>query len=401
VQRDTSKFSTQTTVHTRWLTALCLVAACGGDPDGAAPGGDDDDQGGSSQVEDGGSASGDARTNGSDSDGGSGSGSAGGDSGGSGAGSAGGDSSTSQGPMNSCDVQVVRATQAVPDMLVVLDRSSSMLPDGNDQKTDRWAGSVSAVVDVTRAFDERVNFGLVTYPGPQATGKRGDPNACSTGALRVGIDEKRGGAIASTLSMTRPGGYTPTAATLREVAKVFAMREIGDQNVVAPRYIMLVTDGDPNCANGTSSPLSNDPIARQQTIDAIAELTKSGVQTFVVGYQTGTTDFAATLDQMATAGGTGQSKHRSVESGADLTAVFEDIAGRAVSCSYTLEAPVDDHDFVVVTVNGKKRDYQAPNDGWSLGPDHQTVTVTGAACDEVRKGATFGVQVVCEQQFYQ
>lgn len=395
MQRDPSKFSTQTIVHTRWLTALCLVAACGGDPDGAATAGDDDDdQGGSAQVQDGGASSGDAGASGS----GGGSTS---DGGGSGSGSPGSDGGGSQGPSNSCDVQIVRATQAVPDMLVVLDRSSSMLPDGNDQGADRWAGSVSAVVDVTRAFDERVNFGLVTYPGPQATGKRGDPNACSTGALRVGIDANRGDTIASTLGMTRPGGYTPTAATLREVAKVYAMREVGDQTVVAPRYILLVTDGDPNCANGTSSPISNDPVARQQTIDAIAALTKSGVQTFVVGYQTGTTDFAATLDQMASAGGTGQSKHRSVESGADLTAVFEDIAGRAVSCSYTLEAPVEDHDYVVVTVAGKKRDYQAPNDGWSLGPDNQTVTVTGAACDEVRKGATFSVQVVCEQQFYQ
>lgn len=378
-------------IRSRWLAALCLAAACGGDPDGAEVGGDNNNNDNGNVRGEDAAAGGDAGTD---------AGAVDSDSGGSGSGH-GGDSDGSTQPTNGCDVHVVRATQAVPDMLVVLDRSGSMAPDGNDQGTDRWGGSVSAVVDVTRAFDERVNFGLLTYPGPQATGRRNDSNACAQGALRVSVDANRGDAIESALDMTRPGGYTPTAATLREVATVFAQREIGDQTVVAPRYVMLVTDGDPNCANGTSSPISADPVARQQTIDAIAALTKSGVQTFVVGYQTGTTNFAATLDRMAAAGGTGKSQHRSVESGADLTAVFEDIAGRAVSCSYTLEAPVDNHDYVVVTVDGKKRDYQSPDDGWSLGPDSQTVTVTGAACDAVRKGATFGVQVVCEQQFYQ
>lgn len=304
--------------------------------------------------------------------------------------------------VNGCEPHVVQASTAIPDMLIVLDRSASMAPDGNTQRTDRWAGSVDAVTEVTLAFDDRIHFGLMTFPGPQASGGgRGDNgrNVCATGSSQVDIAGDTGPEVARALEATSPGGYTPTAATLREALAVIGDVGLADQTVVPPKYVLLVTDGDPNCASGPGGPVSNDPVARMQTIDAITALANAGVQTFVVGYQTGSSEFASTLDDMAAAGATGEREHRSVESGRDLTDTFEDIAGRALSCSYKLAAPVDDASFVLVKVAQQARDYRNTDDGWTLGPDMQTVTLTGAACDAVRDGSAFSVQVVCEPQF--
>jgi hypothetical protein len=302
--------------------------------------------------------------------------------------------------VNDCAAHTVKASRAKPDMLIVLDRSASMAPEGNPSRTDRWTGSVDAVTEVTSEFDDRISFGLMTFPGTQGGGGRGGA-VCTPGMMNVNIGPERGDEIGGALAGMGPGGYTPTASTLQEAAKVIGSAEFSDQTVVPPKYVLLVTDGDPNCSAGGLGPTTEDPVARQATIDAIKALTNAGVQTFVVGYQTGSSNFAATLDQMAAAGGTGQMKHRSVESGADLTKAFEDLAGRAVSCSYKLEAPVADASFVRVSVDKKPRMFQNISDGWTLGPDKQTVTLVGAACDAVRKGSTFTVQVVCEPEFVQ
>lgn len=53
--------------------------------------------------------------------------------------------------------------------------------------------------------------------------------------------------------------------------------------------------------------------------------------------------------------------------------------------------------MVLVTVGGRQRNFNQSNDGWTLGADNQTVTLTGAACDDVRNGMLFMVTVTCDQ----
>lgn len=310
-------------------------------------------------------------------------------------------------PVDDCKKQDVLSQRATPDMLIVLDKSASMTPQGNETGTDRWRGSVDAVVEISKQFQDKVRFGLMTYPAAGGGGRGGGGGGggggldlaagCNTGALDIPVAVKNGDAIASSLGGMHPSGYTPTAATLTAALDVIGGAGFNDQRLVAPKYVLLVTDGDPNCSDGRGPGLGGaDQAAREATIAAIEELTKAGVRTYVVGYQTANTSFAEQLDRMAAAGGTGETQHHSVASGKDLSSQFEKIASRAVSCSYMLGNPVDDPSFVLVTANGKSREYGNLDNGWTLGPDMQTVTLTGAACDEIQKGGSFSVQVVCE-----
>ena len=313
------------------------------------------------------------------------------------------------GDVDVCGKHSIRAGAATPDMLVVLDRSGSMAPGGNETRTDRWSGSRDAVVQVTTDFDDSINFGLMTFPANSGMGGGRDNDqldiatSCGAGTINVDVEPNAGDDIRNALSPMRAAGYTPTAATLEAALAVIGEPQVSDQAVTSPKYVLLVTDGDPNCSadfegvggGGGGGLAAIDPRARMETIAAIEKLTDAGVRTFVVGFQTGQSSFADQLDMMAAAGGTGETKHHSVESGADLAKVFAELAGRAKSCSFQLSSSVDPT-FVLVTVGKKPRKFGSQADGWVLSVDQKTVTLTGTACTDAQKGDLFEVEVQCE-----
>jgi Mg-chelatase subunit ChlD len=305
-------------------------------------------------------------------------------------------SATGSGPyqLDACQEHVAQGASATPDMLIVLDRSGSMNPDNNDQMSDRWGGSRSALQQVTAAFDDRVNFGLMTFPGPgSGGGGRGQDN-CSTGVLNVPVGPNTGEAIGMTLQGMNAEGRTPTTLALQEALRVLGAVMTGPDQLTIPKYVLLVTDGDPNCS-GMAGSRNVDDVARTQTIAAIDALRMAGIKTFVVGYQTASSSFVDQLDRMAQAGGTGATSHRSVENGDDLAATVAELAKKAVSCSYQLEAAVADPTRVLVSVGATPRN-RAQADGWQLEADNRTVTLLGGACEELQQGKVFKVEVKCE-----
>lgn len=359
----------------------CLLLACGSDP--AAQG-----EGLPSTPFDAGSAgSADAAA----------SGAPGGGTGSMGSGAAGGTQGGGvvipPGPNTPCESFVADGTPTTPDMLIVLDRSGSMNPDNNDDNTDRWGGSRTALIEVTQMFDDQVRFGLMTFPGV-APGGGGGNAECAPGNLDVPIALNAGPTIAMTLQGMDADGRTPTAAALQAALPIVSVQAAPDE--VAPsKYVLLVTDGDPNCSGGGRGG-GRDDAARMQTIQAIQALTAANVKTFVVGYQTAGTDFAEQLDRMAAAGGTGATTHISVDSGAGLRDTISQIASKLVSCTYQLKNPVADPSKVLVTVAGRPRNLNNAADGWRLEGDRRTVTLVGSACQDVQAGAVFSVQVTCE-----
>lgn len=363
----------------RWIGSSCVALACGCGPLGTVPNRPADDAAASASTGDPPASAEVGPSTGS------------------------GDAGTSVASMTAsgglCERRTVQAQRITPDMLIVLDRSLSMAPDANDTSTDRWDGAVAAINQTAAAFDGKIDFGLMTFPAfdsrqlSRASGSATVEVQCPTGALDVELGPSRAAQIAETLEGLLPGGSTPTGPTLlaaldvlRAAAKLYA-------GVLAPRYVLLVTDGDPNCA-GPPAFDGSDPLARRQTLDAVEALTAAQIKTYVVGIQTAGTSFVDQLDEMAALGGTGETAHRSVESGADLAKTFQEIVDRAVSCSFKLEASMVDPSYVLIQTAGQPRAFQNQN-GWTLGSDMKTVTLTGAACESVRSGASITVEVLC------
>jgi hypothetical protein len=144
---------------------------------------------------------------------------------------------------------------------------------------------------------------------------------------------------------------------------------------------------------------SLEPEQVEASINEIKAMTKAGVKTFVLGYDTqNDATLKAALDRMAAAGGTGDKQHRAVESQATLVEEFREITDVVIGCDFELDGPVKDPSYVLVKIDGKQINLNDDN-GWTLNDDRNVVTVVGSSCETLKKeqGHLFTVSVECEK----
>ena len=183
------------------------------------------------------------------------------------------------------------------------------------------------------------------------------------------------------------GSRTPTR--LAENAGAAYMRGLNDQN---PRFILLATDGLPNCAPGNTDTAADDSAG---AVMAVADAAAMGIPTFVVGVATGGMGTAdTTLSNMANAGGyprAGSPTYYNVSSTAEFVSVLQTLVGVAASCTFTVPNPPNsdtDRAHIGVIVDGKEltKDTNHTN-GWDYTSTGMTaVQVYGSTCDAIMSG---------------
>lgn len=274
-----------------------------------------------------------------------------------------------------CEKVNVPARPNAPDILIVLDRSGSMLSGG------RWGPSISAIRTFTTTLDSAVSFGLMVFPALGGGGGGGGPlggGSCTPGKLDIPFAVGNATKIANALVLATPSptGQTPTAASMQAALQYFDTTPCADCTT-APKYVVLVTDGQPNCgAGGGGMATGNSDITA--TADAIASLTNAGVTTYVVGYGTRSDPTLATaMDRFAKAGGTDQ--HFAVENEASFVEELTKIAGEVISCEYELKDEVTNPEYVRVEIDGKT--YALDKDWRAEG---KKIILEGAACSTLR-----------------
>lgn len=303
------------------------------------------------------------------------------------------------GTNNLCEVVHLTAKPSTPDVLIVLDRSGSMDRDG------RWIPSIAAVRGITMDLESKVRFGLALFPEPPppavvdlclpfAPAERrsclelqlsimGMPGSCTPGNIVVPVGVNTAATIGMTLDRTISQGGTPTGQTLHNLVGTFGAPSMDPDVILPPRFVLLVTDGQPTCPGGGGENTPQSDIDLSNT--GVEMLLKQGVRTYVIGYDTtgpGNEMFAAVLDGFAQRGGTGDMKHRPVEDEQSLRDEFQRIAGDVISCSFTLDKAPPRPDFVLVKIDGGQVNLNDPN-GWRMMGD-RTVELTGSACEKLK-----------------
>lgn len=329
---------------------------------------------------------------------------------------------------NVCGEDFIPAVSEPPNLYFVLDRSGSMneIFDGGSESKYETARAV--LEQVLLAIGHRVRYGAAVFPAladsdgcgagvqvfpttagdPPSYAKNGDTGPVLTDLLsRLGYAEQTGG--------------TPTAATLAALRPTLA--ELG-----ARTYVVLATDGAPNCNDGAScgvdacmlnvelasvngvecdadfnccDPDNTGPGMERWCVDGarledeVAALAELGVPTYVIGMP-GAEVYAELLDRLAELGGTAQdgpTAYFSAEDPAALAAALHDIGtGVAISCTVELERAPEDQNQVNLYFDERlvPADDQ---DGWRwLGA--QTLEITGSACDELKSGEVLELQIV-------
>jgi hypothetical protein len=157
-----------------------------------------------------------------------------------------------------------------------------------------------------------------------------------------------------------------------------------------PKYMILVTDGEPSCDENDDDP--------ESTIRAIKDAAAAGLPTFVIGFEENDDPGAVeTLDRMAVAGGRprpGMRRFYPAANRADLDAALHAITLSLTSCVFPLAVPPLDPGFVGVTVD----DQLIPRDpthaqGWDYAMKGSAIEIFGSACADLKSGASMSVGI--------
>jgi hypothetical protein len=165
------------------------------------------------------------------------------------------------------------------------------------------------------------------------------------------------------------------------IAAVDYLKTVTDSNT---KYILLATDGEPNCA-GTTDNTTED---LEPTKTAAQEAAAAGYKVFVIGVGTEVTN----LTDLAQAGGT--DKFYPAQSPDELSAALDAIVGIvAAGCTYELPSAPVPPDAVGVYID-KNLIPQSDTDGWSYEPGSTTtININGSYCDSLTSGDSTQVEI--------
>ena len=296
------------------------------------------------------------------------------------------------------------------DLMLVVDRSGSMrndfdgIPDLPVEQW-RWAFMRTAIAESLPTLGDRVRIGAKFYPDiipPDAMVITPEIACLSSNGVDVLPVVNATPAILTVFDRALPLGGTPTAEAVVDA------RDALLDSVEGRRFIVVATDGGPNCNN---NPEDVDPLTCEctsqpedcltpdvgifsclddpRTVNIVDEtFTRFGIPVFIIGIEDRSRPaLSAYLDRMAVAGGRarmvpGGRSFYSVRSSAELTEAFRQITGSISRCAFVSPSvPVDEMTFSV-EVNGRVVPRDATS-GWTwVNRARGELELHGAVCDE-------------------
>jgi hypothetical protein len=310
-----------------------------------------------------------------------------------GTGGGGGDVFPGTGGVTTCGQTNVTVMPEPPDILIVQDKSLSMNEDAsgancNTPGCSKWSQVSAAIDTVVMTTQTTVNWGLVFF---------GSDNMCGVSATPiVPITPSASYApISQAYANNMPSSYTPTSAAVD--AAVTYLQMVNDTNA---KYLLLATDGLPNCKTGDRNVMDDDSAGAEAAVTAAKT---AGFPTFVVGI--GNTMGVTTLNQLAMNGGEPQvgsadgNSFYEVNSTADLVTALNKIVGLVASCTIPLTGVNGTLEKVAVSAKDASGNtvevMQDPTNGWSYTDTTMTaIILNGTACSSLQSGTLTGFQFI-------
>jgi hypothetical protein len=315
-----------------------------------------------------------------------------------------------------CETTTAVATNVPPDVMLVLDKSRSMVnytwdDDGSSQTDEvtRWYSLHGTVETIATQYEQGMSLGVSMFPAAAATSDFAD--ACLVAdapevATGLGNAQAILAAIPAADDMEL-WGATPAAAGVATALAHLEMLEDG-----RPAAMILVTDGAANCGAGYEGADLFNIYDEDLPLIVADAWERAGIPTYVIGIDIESqseapyTNPREKLDEVAQLGGVPQAGEVGFydATNADaLMSALDDIAS-SVSCTVELGKAPSGPDELVVTVDGKlvpRLDSCDEGDGWVYtNPDGplDSIEMCNAACDALLEVGEVEAEFLCPPQ---
>ncbi len=309
-----------------------------------------------------------------------------------------------------CDVAAVALDPLPPNVMLVLDKSGSMVTtwdhdaDPTSAPITRWNSLHQVVESVVGTFDASASFGATLFPSAAATGDI--TSACVMSAMsEVPVAPMNLAAIVAGIpaadDTTLMGGTPATAGVILGRDHLLGL------DPERPRVLVLVTDGAANCSADVVDPAQLVLYDEQLPVVVGDAWTNEGIPTYVVGIdatdvvdQLGISTIDA-LDEVAAAGGkplAGPHQFYQTTNQAELEAALQEIVDDAVGCTLPLDPTPAFPDLLEVHVDGVLVPPVATcdEDGWMFGDGvHDSIVLCGTWCDGLSIDSDVGADYYC------
>ncbi len=330
---------------------------------------------------------------------------------------------------NDCGEVEIVPEAVPPNLMLVLDKSGSMVAnswdhDGDDPDEDglqedgvtpasdpitRWYSLHTVADQVLNQFDTTINFGMQLFPAEEACACY-DAGACPVnGTPEVGVSPQNATDILTELPAAESDSDDINGGTPATAGIVSALDHLLSLDPTQDRYILLVTDGAANCGVDADMPELLEDYDEGLPI-AVADAFAQGIPTYVVGIDIvdelagegidGSPEANAyeKLNEVAEAGGVaneGIDKFFNVANEDELQSALDEIAGAVQGCEMDLDPLPLPSQIPYVSFTDENQ-AEIPyvtdcvnEDGWTWVVEGERVEFCGTYCDSFKGGAAF------------
>lgn len=309
-----------------------------------------------------------------------------------------------------CDYDELPIVAEPVSLMILVDRSSSMVNNNTAEGKTRWQAAVAAFDGLLRNWDrDNIKLGLDYFPDGSGRAQTGFIADCGVdNPVQRDCADDNAINILDRIKEDAPekfGNMTPMYCAMNNFSnKTYAP---GCAQDGLEQYLLVVSDGSDNCGldcKCTSQEECDDRDTWTST-EELGDLSKTlldkkGIRTFVIGFGGGVDGLK--LDAVAQNGGTAFSSYIPAEDGTKLEDAFDMVAGSLISCTWKLKDPNDDADPNKVNIlfddepipNIGSKDC-ATTRGWRwLDGEHSAVQFCGSACSDVKSQKVDSIQAV-------
>lgn len=303
-----------------------------------------------------------------------------------------------------------------PSVMLVLDKSRSMSNywdhdgDANTSMISRWHSLVNVTEFVTDTFGDHIDFGAQLFPSADAWLDEpiNDMSCKVLGEPEVAVGPGTGPAILA--AIPDAGDFSIAGGTPASAGVDSAVTHLQSLDTDAPKAVILLTDGAPNC---------NPEVSADQTLFVYDDrlpgkvgeaFDVDGIPTYVVGINILDADDLTkpavnpieAISDAAIAGGAareGDAPFYNTFNEIELEDALWEVANR-IECTVNLTETPDFPDQVMVNVGGSNYSQVGDcetDDGWTY-VDPQTndaVVLCGQACDDLQDTGKVDVTFGC------